>query len=135
MPLNLVVISPEKEIINESCTQVTLPGEEGELTVLAGHIPLFCLLKAGELIFKNDKTTTTLGIGDGFAKITPESVSVLTSFGVHDAELDEETIKKAKQKAEDIIKSHTDEKNLAFAQATLARAILELKIVSRRKKV
>ena len=34
------LISPEQKLISEDVTMVTVPGEEGEFGVLAGHSPL-----------------------------------------------------------------------------------------------
>ena len=45
----------------------------------------------------------------------------------------EEKIKEAKIRAEEILKNQTDEKSTALASATLARSLLELNLVQKRK--
>ena len=44
---NLEIISPEKILLTEQANSVTIPSFEGEMTILADHIPLITFLRPG----------------------------------------------------------------------------------------
>ena len=44
---NLEIISPEKILLTEQASSVTIPSFEGEMTILAEHIPLITFLRPG----------------------------------------------------------------------------------------
>ena len=134
MNLRLVVISPEKKVLEMDCLSVTLPTVEGEITILPKHTWLFSLLKPGEIIAKSKNEEISLAVGGGFVNVGPDKVTVLPEFGIKTNEIDEEKVKEAKQRAEDILKNKLDEEGSALAQASLARSLLELKIVQKRRK-
>ena len=62
MPLKLVVVTPEKKVVDTETEQVEVPGELGYLGILPGHAPLISLLKTGVLTYK--------GAGGGGASFT-----------------------------------------------------------------
>ena len=43
------IITPERVVFSDEINQVSLPTEDGEITVLPHHIPLVTILKPGEL--------------------------------------------------------------------------------------
>lgn len=135
MAIALKVLSPQKEILSANCKSVTLPTEDGQITVLPKHAPLFTNIAHGELVARTEEDKEiSLAVGGGFASITGTEVTVLVDYGANADELDEEQIKKAKERAEEILKAKADSRGEAMAQAALARSILELKLVTKRKK-
>ena len=44
---NLEIISPESILLSEKVNSVTIPSFEGEMTILADHIPLITFLRPG----------------------------------------------------------------------------------------
>lgn len=80
--MRLKLITPKKSIIDESVCSVTLPGADGQITVLPGHDILVTGLKNGLMYYRteSDKSKKVeFAIGDGVAEVTKDSVSVLTS--------------------------------------------------------
>ena len=47
--IELVVVTPERQLLRETVVEVTIPGQGGELGVLPGHAPLMTELGIGEL--------------------------------------------------------------------------------------
>jgi F-type H+-transporting ATPase subunit epsilon len=131
---NLTVISPEKKILETDILSVTIPTNEGEITVLPKHMEMFSLVKPGEITVRTATGNIFLAGGRGFVNVTREKVTLLLSYGVNSDEIDEEKIKEAKKKAEEMLKNQTDEKATALAQANLARSLLELRLVQKRRK-
>ena len=57
---------------------VIVPGAEGQLTILPGHIPLVTALKIGRLAVKNNKEEVfTDDVEGGVLEVTKERVAIL----------------------------------------------------------
>ena len=52
---NLEIISPEKILLSEKVNSVTIPSFEGEMTILADHIPLITFLRPGITVVDGNK--------------------------------------------------------------------------------
>jgi len=50
--IELIVVTPEKSVVNERVDELQIPGAEGYFGVLPGHAPLFSELKVGELSYR-----------------------------------------------------------------------------------
>ena len=50
--IELVIVTPERQLLRESVVEVVLPGAEGELGILPGHAPLITELGIGELRYR-----------------------------------------------------------------------------------
>lgn len=74
------LISPEQKLISEDVTMVTIPGEEGEFGVLAGHSPLLAAVRAGVVRIHKDATNDNprrVFVAGGFADVTAEHCTLL----------------------------------------------------------
>ena len=52
--LQLKIVTPEKLILEEEVESVTVPTTEGEITILADHIPLVAGLASGDIVARKD---------------------------------------------------------------------------------
>jgi len=74
----LEILTPNGEIFNGNVQSVTLPGEEGEFGVLAGHATLTTLLSSGVVdVEKEDKTVEAIVINWGVVQVDEEKVIIL----------------------------------------------------------
>lgn len=131
--LKVVVLSPQKKVLETECSQVTIPTVNGQVTILPRHIPLFTQLAPGEVIVKSDSDRQSLAVSGGFANIHHNEVVLLVEFGIVSGEIDEQEVAAAKARAEEVLKNLTDEKSTSLAQADLARSVLQLKIARKRR--
>lgn len=130
----LAVISPEKKVlVEEEVLSVTVPTTQGQITILPKHMAIFSLVKPGEIIVRTKEGNISLAGGGGFVNITADRVTLLLEYGTKSDEMDEVLIQEAKKRAEEILKNQSDNKDTALASATLARLLLELKLVQKRK--
>jgi F0F1-type ATP synthase epsilon subunit len=53
--LQLKIVTPEKLILEEEVESVTIPTTEGEITVLADHIPLNCRISFWRYCSQNSR--------------------------------------------------------------------------------
>jgi F-type H+-transporting ATPase subunit epsilon len=132
--LRLKIISPERIVLDQDVRSVTLPTQEGEITVLPKHAPLYTLVTAGEVIARGPAGDVSLGVGSGFANVTQESVTLLANFGVLTDEIDEARASAAKARAEDLVKNKKDSQEFAMASLELSRSLVELKLAGKRKR-
>lgn len=73
----LIITRIDGPIFNGEATSVTLPGEAGEMTVLAGHEALITPLKAGTVTVVSASGTERHAIDSGVVEIAHNSVTVL----------------------------------------------------------
>lgn len=108
IPFDLV--SPERLVLSEEADMVTIPGTDGYMGVLAGHMPLITTLKPGVI----DVAGGTLGdqrffVLGGFAEVSPIRITVLAEEAMPMADVDsvalEERIRDAE---EDILLAKTE---------------------------
>ena len=135
--LKLQLITQELVVLEEDAYSVTLPGAEGELTVLPGHVNLFTKIKPGVVQVKpsHEGDPKVVVVGGGFADISAVSVKILADTAVRAEEIDEAQAELAKQAAEEAMKEKKSEQDYVMAEASLRRAMLELDTVKKWKKL
>jgi len=74
--MKLFIYKLDKILYEGDADAVTLPSQDGQITILNHHIPLVTPLKAGDVAIKSS-TPQTIGIKGGFAEIKPEKVILL----------------------------------------------------------
>lgn len=125
----LEIVTPERTVVSLKVEELTAPGFEGEFGVLAGHIPYLCRIKIGELSYKTKEKRYFLAVSDGFAEVLPERVTLLVDTAEKPEEIDLERAKRAKERAEERMKSLTlDDKEFLTVQAALQRAKTRIKL-------
>jgi F-type H+-transporting ATPase subunit epsilon len=82
------LVSPERLLISEQADEVTVPGVEGEFTVLALHAPFITVLRPGFVTVKTGAETQRLYVRGGFAEVNPDGLTILADFALPAAEFD-----------------------------------------------
>lgn len=77
--LKVVVVTPEKAVLDATADLVILPMIDGELGVLSGRAPLIGRLGAGELRLKSAAGVTRYFVEAGFVQVRSNVVTVLTA--------------------------------------------------------
>ena len=131
--LKLKIITPKKVVKEEEVFSVTVPSSQGEITILPRHVNLFSLLVEGIVKVKKEKGEELLGIGGGYVQTDGEKIVVLVSRAYGQNEIDENLIKEAVEEAKNIIKTSKNEAEKSQALATLRRAVVDSKLLKRKK--
>ena len=133
--LQLIVVTPERELLQVTAVEVTIPGLDGELGVLPGHAPLITELGIGELQYKPKESgkSVPLAILGGFAEVLPDRVTVLAEIAERPEEIDLTRAEAALARAEKRIA--TPDPNLDWDRATIAlrRAVIRIQIARKYK--
>ena len=135
--LNIKVITPEKVLFESDVYQVVVPTIEGEITILPEHLNLITKLTEGELKIK---LTPKSGweyvlIFGGILSVYNNQVNILAKSAIKAQEIDVAQAQKAKQEAEKILSQKQERVKFAQAETQLRRAIMELELAKKYKKV
>ena len=85
---NLSVLTPKAEIFSGMVTTVSVSGEQGEFGVLPGHYAYITSVKPGVLVIEDSKETRMYAVGDGFAQVAADKVSIVISSCLPAADVD-----------------------------------------------
>jgi F-type H+-transporting ATPase subunit epsilon len=130
--IQLVVVTPVRQLLRESVTEVQLPGADGYLGVLPGHAPLITELGIGELSYRTaGGQPALLAVIRGFAEVLPDRVSVLAETAERPEEIDLNRAKEALKRAQETIAKGGENVNWDRASAALQRALVRIQVVSK----
>ena len=93
------LVSPERRLASGQVTAVQIPGVEGDLTAMPGHMPLITTLRPGVLRVSSEDGDQDYVVTGGFAEIG-EGLSVLAEKAVLRSEMTEETFETMLKEAE-----------------------------------
>lgn len=124
---NLSIVSPEGSVLAKDVEFVVLPGEEGELGILANHAPMIATLKPGVLRYNVGTDRAKVAVGGGFAEVSDNRVSVLADSAEPGELIDVKRARAAKERAEKRL-AQANKENIDVERAELAlhRALARL---------
>ena len=121
--IHVDIVSAEGEIFSGEARMVFLPASEGEIGVTPRHAQL---PEGDEQFFY---------VGSGALEVQPTKVTVLADTAARAKDLDEAAAIAARQQAEQALAGHLDKITQAEALAELARAIAQIKLIEKLRKV
>jgi F-type H+-transporting ATPase subunit epsilon len=136
MPLKLEIVTQERRVYSaDDVEMVIAPGAEGELGILPHHAPLITALQEGMMRVKRASgEEEVLAIHGGFMEVLPDHVTVLADTAERAEEIDLARAEEARQRAEELMKQHRDDKiDYARAEAAMRRSAVRLKVASKRR--
>lgn len=155
------VISPLGTAFQGDARSVTLPTADGEITVLANHMPLVAVLTDGELRIDTGEKTVSVAVAGGFLETgglvgepvaapgvaAPGGVSggtpagspaehrweatVLSDFAAESDSIEIARVEAAKARAEQLLQEKKERGDLLLVERDLQRAILQLKVAEK----
>ena len=134
--INLQIITPEKIAYQAEADQVSVPTGNGEITIMANHIPLISTMKHGELVIKNNSEEIPMAVCNGFIEVKKNCVKIMTDIAERVEEIDEQKAKEAREKAKNLLKEKDRMSSVAFADATalLEKSFARLKVAKRKRR-
>jgi len=104
------LVSPERMLLSTDAAMVTVPGAEGYIGVMAGHMPLISTLRAGMIDVLKAGQNTRFFIRGGFAEIASDRVTVLADEAIPFSELALETLDQRIRDAEEELAAAQDDR-------------------------
>ena len=74
--ISLVILTPEKMLLEKQVSSVSLPGTKGRFMVLKDHAPLISSLEEGEVRYDSSEEGGSLYVRSGFVEIIRNKVTV-----------------------------------------------------------
>ena len=136
MPLQLVVVTPERQIFDAPVDDVVLPGSEGDFGVLERHERLLAALRIGEARIRRGSELHYAAVNGGFADVSQERVVVMAETFELAEDIDLARAQAARASAErsieEIRESEVAEGRLRVYELALQRAIIRIQVAGRR---
>lgn len=124
--VKLVVITPERQVLEEACDEVVIPAHDGELGILRDRAALMCELGVGVLRYRRGNATQRVFIDSGFAQVHDNHVTVLSASALRADEVTPERVAAAERAA----REHTGQTTAAMAaRRTAERRLRALRSV------
>jgi len=128
--IQLIVVTPERQLLRESVVEVTMPGLDGQLGILPGHAPLMTELGIGELAYRTSTSSqpVVLAVISGFAEVLPDRVTVLAETAERAEEIDLARAEEAKARAEKRLSAGDPNIDWDRANIALQRSVIRIQI-------
>ena len=132
------IVTPKRVVLKEEIFQVTVPTQEGEMTVLPKHMPIVANLKPGVIeLIKADNTPEVISVSGGFIEVLRNKVVILADTAERAQELDLTRAEEARERADNIKKEtrQDDTENFANITAQLEKELARTRAVKRWKNI
>jgi F-type H+-transporting ATPase subunit epsilon len=126
MSFQVVIVTPEQQVLDETATQVILPAHDGKIGILTDRAPLLVKLGLGALQLDQQGKSRRFYVEGGIAQMKDNRLTILTQFALPSEQISAETARA--EFAEATAQVPTDEKSQEDRTRRLnrARAMQEL---------
>jgi F-type H+-transporting ATPase subunit epsilon len=115
--LKIEIVSPERLVLSEVATSVTVPGTEGYFTVMADHAPFMTTLRSGFItVTAANGQSNVYFVQGGFADVSPEGLTILAEKSTPFAEFDHASLSAQIKDAEAQLAAAQSPEDKSFAQ-------------------
>ncbi len=133
MALKIAIVTPDHESLSIDCDEVVVPGFNGELGLLPGHVPVVSALRPGVLTVISAQKRSFYAVATGFAEIEGAQVTILTEACEESSKIDSARAQRALEQAETALaKLSNEDAGYAEQQRRAARARARLDACVRR---
>lgn len=127
------ITTPERTVLKTLVESATLPTQEGEITVLPGHVPLVANLVPGMVTLRVNGEDQYLACSGGFIEVQPTGtggrIIILADTAERAEELDMAKVEEARERARQALANRraADDVATAAAAAAMERELSRLK--------
>lgn len=126
------VVSAEEQIFSGKAKFVALPGQEGELGILPGHVPLITRIRPGAVRFQTEEgTEENIFVAGGILEVQPDRVTVLADTAIRSKDLDEAKAQQALEEAKNSRAQAQSNQEIAKLEATMANLAAQIAFIRR----
>lgn len=124
--LRLVVVTPEKPLLDEAVNSLRFPLYDGQIGILPGRAPLVGRLGYGELVVTTPQGTQSYYIDGGFVQITGSVVSLLTHRAIPAADVDPKEAEAMLEKTQEMPTLTDTEYDFKLREQERARRMMDV---------
>ena len=125
----LKIVTPDRVFYQGEVSMVEFNTTEGEIGVLKGHVPTTVIISPGILTITEAEETKEAALHAGFAEILQNEVVILAEIIEWPEEIDEERAKRARERAEQRLRTKTPETDILRAETALQRAMARIHVI------
>ena len=125
----LKIITPERVFYEGPVSMVEFNTTEGAIGIYKGHIPMTVMIKPGILTITKDEGKREAALHAGFVEILQTQVTVLAEVVEWPEEIDANRAKAALERAEERIRRHEPNTDMARAETALDRAMARINVL------
>ena len=126
---SLKIIASDRIFYDGRCKNLILPAPDGEKGILAYHENMVIAVNVGIAKMQiGEGQWTEIAVGDGFAEIVNNRVTILVDTAERPEEIDIRRAEEAKERAEEQLRQKQSTQEYYQTQASLARAMNRLKL-------
>lgn len=114
------IVTPESTVYENNIDQATLPGVNGQVTILPGHRSYIAALKVGELLLKKNGEEIHIAISGGFVEFTNNTLVVLADTAERAEAINIKRAEEARKRAEDLKHEKVSMSELEYAKVAAA---------------
>ncbi len=130
--LQVDIVTAEGRIFAGETDSVTVPGADGQLTILPSHAPLITSLDDGDLKYTDSGEEHHIALLGGFMEVNANRVTILANAAEDEGEIDLARAEIAIQRAQQRLAERTEDIDIERALASLRRARVRLTVARRR---
>lgn len=135
MTMHVDIVSAESEIFSGTVEMVLAPAARGEVGIMPRHTQMLTSLKPGEVrVTREGGEQEYFYVSGGVMEVQPHVVTVLSDTAVRAADLDEAAALEARKHAEEALKDRTGDMDYVKAEAELAQAVAQLRMIQKIRK-
>ena len=129
---SLKVIASDKIFFDGRAEVLIIPEIDGERAILAHHEDMVIAINVGDMKFRlEDDTWVNAVVGQGFAQVINNRVSVLVDTAERPEDIDAARAKDALERAKEQLRQKQSLQDFHLSQASMARAMSRLKVTSK----
>ena len=113
---NFELVTPEKILVSDTVSSVSVSGVEGDMTVLANHSPIATSLSPGYVDINTNGKTERFFLTGGFIQITSDEVVVLAESASSEEDLNSEMIDNVIEKTKSLMENASDLQKCVLAK-------------------
>ncbi|WP_122644748.1 ATP synthase F1 subunit epsilon [Luxibacter massiliensis] len=126
---SLKIIASDRIFYDGRCKKLILPAPDGEKGILANHENMVIAVNVGiAKMQQGEGQWTEIAVGDGFAEIVNNRVTILVDTAERPEEIDIRRAEEAKERAEEQLRQKQSTQEYHQTQSSLARAMNRLKL-------
>jgi F-type H+-transporting ATPase subunit epsilon len=124
----LTIVTPERQFFDGNAEAVTVTAPDGQMTILANHVPIVAPLVVGTLSIKTDGEWHQSFNSEGFMEVGAEEVVIFVQACEWPDEIDERRAEEARRRAEERLRQKQSIQEYKQTKMALARAMARLRI-------
>jgi len=127
------IVTPERVVYNGEGNILVAKGMEGELGILANHIPMVTPLQITPVQIKKDNGEDIIAVSGGFMEVRKDKVTILAQAAELPENIDVNRAQAAKERAERrLAESGKEGMDVKRAQLSLQRAVIRLQVAGKK---